>query len=234
MKNERSWWNWGSFTPNGDLVGKQQPGPPGACGGNARDHSDHGEQHPEQQPPMRVDRHPVGRPRPGPMGDRPVDGPQPVRENRVRSGDQRHEQPGDEEHRPSRAVGGIEDGRVVDGPVPQVIRPDTSHDGDHDDQAISPPMIGRTSRGQRSRASGGRPAGCLAGPEGRNVTDSPSHCFGWARRQSTPRHGRQAHRRLPVRLTAGHTRACRAVSSRARARSAAGHAVAGLDRPRGR
>ncbi|HEX9542427.1 MAG TPA: hypothetical protein VGA04_30240 [Streptosporangiaceae bacterium] len=41
-------------------------------------------------------------------------------------------------------------------------------------KAITTPMTGRMSLGQRGIVSVGRPAGGLAGPEGRKVTRTPS------------------------------------------------------------
>ena len=117
-----------------DLVGEQQPGAPRACGGDPGDHAHQADHQAQQEPPVRVDGQPVGIPALAWRGHRAVDGPQPVGEHRVRPGDHGHEQPGHEEHRPAGAVGGAEHRRVVDGPVPQEVRPDPGHDRDQDQE----------------------------------------------------------------------------------------------------
>ncbi len=175
--------------PKRNLVGEQHPRSPGARGGDTRDHAEHAEHQPEQKPPVRVDSHPVGVPALARGGHRAVDGPQPVGQRDVRPDNHGHEQPGHEEHGPARAVGGGEHGRVVDGPVPQEIRPDPGHDRDqhqegdhgHDDRKDQPGPAQQDGR----RTAGRRPG--RSGPEGhRTPPHMPSAQYWAVRRQCTP------------------------------------------------
>jgi len=114
-----------------DPVDEQQPGTPGPRGGDPGDHADQAEHDPQQQPPVRVDRHPVGvHPRALGGRGRPVHRPQPVGEHGVEADHGRHEDPDHEEQCPPGPVDHAEDRRVIHRAVPEPVGPHPGDDGE--------------------------------------------------------------------------------------------------------
>ena len=175
-----------------DLVGEQQPGPPGTRRAEAGDESHQGEHDPEQQPPVRVHGQPVGLDAGTLRRDRPVGRPEPEGDDGVDAGHQGHEDPADEEERPPRPVGDAEHRLVMHRAVPQEIGPHPGDDDEHHHEGDQPAQDREQVPGPAGQLDR-RPALGRTGGPGPEAQPVPlrSGCRGMAPRRGPHGRGRE-------------------------------------------